>query len=946
MAPQRNYYADLELPPTADVTEIKKQFRKLALKYHPDRNPGREQEVNSQFQIIQAAHEILSDPEAKAKYDASFARSAASRYPASSGVRGNPWQNVSQQFPTPPRRGQPRTATSGAQRWNERFSTAVPPTAKQQATPATAARAFESMRKGGAKSGQQDRPVPPPPPPPRTEGAKKRAEASFGAKKNGYYPRSNTPGDEPPVTNSNYYSSRMNAERAAEPVPDPLAQFREKSRTEETFMDPQQSSPYTKDGSEKSDPSDSSPLNQAKSAKDPSRKEQRSEPASPPTPKRRSSSMPRKEARGADERPRAVPVPPSSRPNSRPTSSHKAPNEPTAAPNGTAFTANQSSNIFTSNESNQSSFNHMPFNKPATPVNGAKDPSMYATPQKDKPADSSLHHGNKSTDKLQMTPSPKHNVAEVGAKSKIEICVPSGMHDIVHNLSPFEKKQYDILKSLIQNREGAVLARSNKPYHRTTPSHEESAVEESSANNNLPSSFNFSLDDDTFVPDAPGTAQFRKSSSVDGINTNFVKDNTSTTWQFSAGSGDSDSLPHARSQSTNKADRRSPSRSQSTNKAGLRSPIRRRPVATAKAPNFGNQATQNSTGFDPERYKFEPQMFAPRPSTPSKSGSPTRPSRGNTRKLPRTPKPTTGHSNTVMMENDSDDGIYAWRGRNAQPKAATVGSPQAMDIDSPLTASPSATPISTPPPLVPTTPVASTPASVPAPIVPPHAHHQHHSPVARNIHVEPSRPEWRPGNVTGLGQAQGQPEERKEIPINFKGSEDSEEFRATFEDFKNVAPFAPPKPGLKSFTELKDNLPFESQASAELHLNDPSQPQQLELPDPPVAPGLPLMVDGVKPNVTVWGKYLEEFQGYLRRWDIFNSQVVDHFATRKDNISNARMSKGYSFLGVRGDTDVLEYYNWIEQDNRVRRIWLTACEEHETRFREFMAFREKMKMPI
>ncbi|KAM0465517.1 hypothetical protein ACHAPV_001569 [Trichoderma viride] len=832
MAPQRNYYADLELPMTADVTEIKKQFRKLALKYHPDRNPGREQEVNSQFQIIQAAHEVLSDPEAKAKYDASFARSAASRYPASSGVRGNPWQNVSQQYPTPPRRGQPRTATSGAQRWNERFSAGVPPTAKQQPAPATAARAFESMRKGGAKSGQQDRPVPPPPPPPRTESAKKRAEASFGAKKTGYYPRSNTPGDEPPVTNNNYYSSRMNTERAAEPVPDPLAQFREKSRTEESFMDPPQSSPYTKDGSEKSDPSDSSPVNRAKNAKVPSRKEPRSEPASPPTPKRRSPSMPRKEPTGgaqrsqnetgADERPRAVPVPPSSRPNSRPSSSYKAPSEPAPAPNGNPFAANQSSNIFAASESNQSSSNHMPFNKPATPVNGAKDPSI----------------------------------------------------------------------------------------------------------------FNFSLDDDTFVPDAPGSAQFRKSTSVDGINTNFVKDNTSTTWQFSAGSGDNDSLPQGRSQSTNKTDRRSP--------------IRRRPVATAKAPNFGTQATTNPNSFDPEQYKFEPQMFAPpRPSTPSKPGSPTRPGRANTRKVPRTPKPMGSNSNAAMVEDESDDGQNAWRGRNAQPKAAPVGSPQAMDIDSPLTASPSATPISTPPPLVPTTPsVTSTPVPVPAPIVPPHAHHQHHSPVARNIHVEPSRPEWRPGNVTGLGQAQRQSEERKSIPINFKGSEDSEEFRATFEDFKNVAPFAPPKPGLKSFTELKDNLPFESQASAELHLNDPSQPQQLELPDAPLAPGLPLMVDGAKPNVPVWTKYLEEFEGYLRRWDIFNSQVVDHFATRKANISNARISKGYSFLGARGDTDVLEYYNWVEQDNGVRRMWLAACEEHETRFRDFMAFREKMKMPI
>lgn len=563
---------------------------------------------------------------------------------------------------------------------------------------------------------------------------------------------------------------------------------------------------------------------------------------------------------------------------------------------------------------------------------------MYATPQKDKPGGSSWHHGIKSTNQLQMTP-PKHNIAEVGSKPKIKICIPSGTHVTVHNLSPFEQKQNAILTRLIKNQRGVLPAQSNKSPHRSTINHENSPAEESNANNGSPSSFNFSLDDDTFVPDAPETAQFRKSTSVDGINTNFVKDNTSTTWQFSAGSGDNDTLPQSRSQSTNKADRRSP--------------IRRRPVATVKAPNFGTQATPssttNSTSFDPEQYKFEPQMFAPpRPSTPSKPGSPTRPGRANTKKVPRTPKPMSTSSTAAVVDFDSDDGYIPFRGRNGQPKAATVGSPQAMDIDSPLTASPSATPISTPPPLVPTTPsVTSTPIPVPAPIVPPHTtHHQHHSPVARNIHVEPSRPEWRPGNVTGLGQARRQSEERKEIPINFKGSEDSEEFRATFEDFKNVAPFAPPKPGLKSFTELKDNLPFESQASAELHLNDPSQPQQLELPDPPLAPGLPLMVEGAKPNASVWTKYLEEFEGYLRRWDIFNSQVVDHFATRKANISNARMSKGYSFLGVRGDTDVLEYYNWVEQDNGVRRMWLAACEEHEIRFREFMAFREKMKMPI
>ncbi|RFU78750.1 heat shock [Trichoderma arundinaceum] len=970
MAPQRDYYADLGLPPTADVVDIKKQFRKLALKYHPDRNPGREQEVNSQFQIIQAAHEILSDADAKAKYDAACMRSAGSRYPASSGVRGNPWQNVSQQFPVPPRRNPPRTTTSGAQRWNERFSAGVPPTAKQHASAATAARAFESMRKGGAKSGQQDRPAPPPPPP-RTEGAKKRAEASFGAKKTGYYPRSNTPGDEPPVTNNNY-SSRINTERP-EPVPDPLAPFREKSRGEESFADPRQSSPYTRTGGEKTNPFDSIPLNRAKSAREPARQEEPPAPADPPTPKRRSSSMPRKETRdgaqrgedemGVDGRQRVVPVPPSS----RPAASFKARTEAATAatPNGNIFTANQQANPFTANESARPSSNHMreqpaslplglksvtnlsnpafnpAFNAAPPPVNGVGGPSMYAVPQKDEPSSSLPCHSNNSTSTLQINAPTNRNFAEVGLEDKQ--CIPSGTHSALHNLSPFEQKQYHILKCLIKNREKNVLTTGNKlhQHHSTTSHHKTTFAERSSANDVLPTSFSFNLDEDTFAPNPPGTARFRKSSSADGINTNFVKDENSAnsaTWQFSAGSGDNESLPQGRSQSGNKANRRSP--------------IKRRPVPNAEVPESGAQPPQNPTGFDAEGWstKFGPQTFVPHPVTPNMSGSPTRPGRANTRKT-RTIKPMAGNA-AMVGDSSSEDDLYDWRGRKSHQKAATVDSPQAMDIDPPLAASPAVTPIPTPPPLVPTAApavaatAASTAAPAKTPTPPSQPQHQPQPPpmVARNIPVEPSRPEWRPGNVTGLGQVYEQPEERKEIPVHFQGSEDTEEFRATFEDLKNVAPFAPSKPGLKSFDDLKDSLPFESQASAEIHLNVP-HPHPLVFPEPPVAPRLPptVAVDGVKPNVASWSKYLEEFESYLRRWDIFNSQVVDHFATRKSNISHVRASKGYSFLGVRGDADVLEYHNWVEQDNGVRKRWVAACEEHEKRFTEFMAFREKMK---
>ncbi|ORY03865.1 DnaJ domain-containing protein, partial [Clohesyomyces aquaticus] len=65
----RNYYSDLEISANADDNEIRKAFRQLALKYHPDRNPGRESEFVTKFQQIQAAHEVLSDPQLRLKYD-------------------------------------------------------------------------------------------------------------------------------------------------------------------------------------------------------------------------------------------------------------------------------------------------------------------------------------------------------------------------------------------------------------------------------------------------------------------------------------------------------------------------------------------------------------------------------------------------------------------------------------------------------------------------------------------------------------------------------------------------------------------------------------------------------------------------------------------------------------------------------------------------------------
>jgi DnaJ-class molecular chaperone len=62
------YYEILEVPETASMDEIKKSYRKLSLKYHPDRNPG-QNEMVAKFQKINEAYETLGDEQKRQEYD-------------------------------------------------------------------------------------------------------------------------------------------------------------------------------------------------------------------------------------------------------------------------------------------------------------------------------------------------------------------------------------------------------------------------------------------------------------------------------------------------------------------------------------------------------------------------------------------------------------------------------------------------------------------------------------------------------------------------------------------------------------------------------------------------------------------------------------------------------------------------------------------------------------
>jgi len=92
MAAKRDYYEVLGVSRNADAGTIKKAYRKLAKKYHPDTNPGDKQAEKS-FKEVTEAYTILSDPEKKRLYD-QFGHSAFDGSGAGQNPHGNPFENA------------------------------------------------------------------------------------------------------------------------------------------------------------------------------------------------------------------------------------------------------------------------------------------------------------------------------------------------------------------------------------------------------------------------------------------------------------------------------------------------------------------------------------------------------------------------------------------------------------------------------------------------------------------------------------------------------------------------------------------------------------------------------------------------------------------------------------------------------------------------------------
>mgnify|MGYP003430550613 CR=1 FL=1 len=92
MAEKRDYYEVLGVNKNATDDELKKAYRKLAKKYHPDANPDNKAEAEAKFKEVNEAYETLSDPQKRRMYD-QFGTADPQGFGGFGGGAGGPFGN-------------------------------------------------------------------------------------------------------------------------------------------------------------------------------------------------------------------------------------------------------------------------------------------------------------------------------------------------------------------------------------------------------------------------------------------------------------------------------------------------------------------------------------------------------------------------------------------------------------------------------------------------------------------------------------------------------------------------------------------------------------------------------------------------------------------------------------------------------------------------------------
>ena len=497
----------------------------------------------------------------------------------------------------------------------------------------------------------------------------------------------------------------------------------------------------------------------------------------------------------------------------------------------------------------------------------------------------------------------------------LQTAAPSGVAASSNGVSRLEQlfnKQFDVLL-------GSSKASDSVAPVPTIPL-QQVQTQRSASQTNSPFTTSFTVpdDDDDDVPEPqipkanPASQQARfMRNSTESINTRFVADDKpSKNYEFNAGglSPNRDPLrtdPFLRAKQRSRSTPRGRAKSTADEPASPSVPTPADPPQPQEAPKV--------SAFDAGQWQqeFGPHTFVPTPVA-KQASSPTRPTRAA--KKPKAPRMPTGAACVVDLTQSSDDERPGPAPTPAHTHADMQGarSPNAMDIDPPSFQ-------------------ASTPTGG-----------------ARTIHVEPSKPEWRPGHVNGVtpepattgGPSAPPPKppkvESKEPPI--------------FKEMLNVEPFAAPKPagvggsGLGGFGDMKLNLPFPSQAASTNstpleNLKDKSKEDFIsrQFKDAPICPQVPAALDltHLTPDtVQVWAQYAQSFHQYLQDWTNYENRIVEHFLARK-RLREEMGDKTFNWVKLRGESGIRKYRRELETDKMVRRKWDVLSETHEMRVNEF-----------
>ncbi|KAF2758503.1 hypothetical protein EJ05DRAFT_352945 [Pseudovirgaria hyperparasitica] len=956
--PTRNYYADLEVPQNAGTEDIRKSFRKLALAYHPDRNPGKEHEVVPKFQAIQAASEILLDPQQRAKYDADR-RKQGRTYgggPSTASWAGakpapparNPYRDAPSNFPPPPRRTgpsatrqrsdyTPRTGTKfGAADFAKfgKATNAQRPDTEDAERRANNFSAWQKMHhKAKAEQTQEarrreesNRPFGTPPSvPPRATPAYShvppkpnlgRSNTARTTRKAGFDPA--RPGaDEPQATGTSGY---YNTARHDNPPPQVYTDVPPQSpNTTSAYSSPGSDAPYS-DGRGHIRPpyaqrSAFSPLGRSASTR--------------ASPNRPVSSEQAYFAGQGGARPARSASPVNRKPVPARDGGMETPSRQQArAGNATRpFAFDQ----YASSEDEQS--------PPATTSGATLHSQQRPHPQ----ADTSNINGRAASNSRQ--PGSMYDNSLKHSTFKVNFNLPGSKKPDQPEAAgakraamPAEKTTRDHhqngWKAFLESSISAKPTyKPGKPAHWLYPlsvAPPSSSSKKSSASlhsvtspfafddhfsmasiikaNMTSPRFTMPITDETFTTKAP---EF-KSRSSESINTKFSPDGWKGKFQ---GAPDYFAPPP-----------------DSSNGRPKTSPTRASGQSVDTPPVKFSPSQWQSTFKDPSWAYPQPDVSPSRPQVPSR---PMKASKLRSGKVPKAATVNDAAEEPELQQNGSADSLES------------SGDGSAMDIDEDI------------PPVNGSNLSHTSHAS--------HASRTSHtsngSKSPRKVSVTPDKPEWR-GDIHGN---MNPPPPPPPPPTSTSNPEARASHRSAFSmgSFSHVAPFGTASAGagphgaaggLNHVSDLRADLPFESAPAPVPPHRVFTRKDEIMVPGPPRTPPEPQRISKAS-----WTEYIKQLSSYMSRWTEYDAAMVSHFASRQaevdticrafadphnnSNMTGLRDAGRFAWLGAVGDTaqgGFGSYLQGLKDDEAVREHWAVACDKHRACMQRCLGLRERV----